>query len=75
MKWLEYALVQCAKEAARSHVENDNEPKSPALSEAELADVQVFLDEVLQILPIVGIHAFETPRPVATNPTKICLIQ
>ena len=53
VKWLEYALVQRAKEAARCTVENDNEPRSPALSEAELADVSVFLDEALQILPIV----------------------
>lgn len=63
--------MQRAKEAARCTVENDNEPRSPALSEAELADVQVFLDEVLQILPIMGVHALEMPRPVTTNMAKV----
>ena len=71
VKWLEYALVQRAKEAARCTVGNDNEPRSPALSESERAAVEVFLDEVLQILPIVGVHAFEMPRPVATNPLNV----
>jgi len=37
-----------------------------ALSEAERADTQAFIREVLQILPLVGLLAFEKPRPVAT---------
>lgn len=63
--WLEYALVGRAKQADRSHLDNGNTPQEPALSEAEKADTQGFLKEILQILPLVGLRAFEKPRAVA----------
>jgi len=66
VKWLEYALVNRAAQARRSILENATEPQEPALSEAERADTQAFLQEVLQILPLVGLRAFEMPKPVAT---------
>ena len=66
VKWLEYALVNRAVQAKRSILDNGNEPQEPALSEAERADTQAFLQEVLQILPLVGLRAFEMPKPVAT---------
>jgi hypothetical protein len=66
VKWLEYALVERAVRAKRSNLDNGTEPQEPALSEAEHADTQAFLQEVLQILPLVGLRAFEMPKPVAT---------
>lgn len=66
VKWLEYALVNRAVQARRSILENSTEPQEPGLSEAERADTQAFLQEVLQILPLVGLRAFEMPRAVAT---------
>src|SRR5690348_12519515 len=64
-KWLEYALVSRAVQAKRCILENGNEPQEPTLSEAERADMQAFLNEVLQILPLLGLRAFEIPKPVA----------
>jgi hypothetical protein len=64
--WLEYALIQRAVEAKRCHLDNGNEPHEPALTEAEKADTKGFLKEILQILPLVGLRAFEIPKPVAT---------
>jgi hypothetical protein len=66
VKWLEYALVSRAVQAKRSILDNGTEPQEPALSEAERADTQAFLQEVLQILPLVGLRAFEMAKPVAT---------
>jgi hypothetical protein len=63
--WLEYGLIQRALKAARSHLDNGNTPQEPALSAAEKADTKSFLKEILQILPLVGLHAFEIPKPVA----------
>lgn len=63
--WLEYALVKRAAEAKRCHMDNGNAPQEPALSEAEKADTRAFLREILQILPLVGLRAFEIPQPVA----------
>jgi hypothetical protein len=63
--WLEHALIRRAVAARQSHLENGTEPQEPALSEAEKADMQAFLREMLQILPLVGLNAFEIPKPVA----------
>lgn len=64
--WLEYALVNRAVQTGRCHLDNGNVPQEPALTEAEKADTQGFLKEILQILPIVGLRAFEFTKPVAT---------
>jgi hypothetical protein len=63
--WLEHALVKRATDAKRCHLDNGNAPQEPALSEAEKADTQGFLKEILQILPLVGLRAFEFPKAVA----------
>jgi hypothetical protein len=63
--WLEHALIKRAVAAKRSHLENGTEPLEPQLSEAEKADTNAFLREALQILPLVGLNAFETPKVVA----------
>ncbi len=68
--WLEYALIHQAIKADRSHLENGTEPQQPQLSEAEKADTQAFLREMLQILPLVGLNAFEIPKAVAQPMTK-----
>jgi len=64
--WLEYALIERANVAGRSHLDNGNVPQEPALSESEKADTRAFFREITQILPLVGLRAFEPPRPVAT---------
>src|SRR5713226_7002345 len=63
--WLEYSLIARANETKRCHLDNGNAPQEPALTEAEKADTKAFLKELLQILPLVGLHAFEFPKPVA----------
>ena len=73
--WLEYALVAQAHETKRCKIDNGNVPQEPALSEAEKADIQAFLREILQILPLVGLRVFDAPRaldtpPVSSKPTK-----
>lgn len=69
--WLEFALVKRAQDTKRCHLDNSNTPQEPALTEAEKADTKGFLDEMLQILPLVGLRAFEHPKAVATPKTKL----
>jgi hypothetical protein len=69
--WLEYALVQQARQVAQCRLLNDTSPKEPSLSESEKADTQSFLRQVLQILPLVGLRALETRRAVAMPKTLI----
>ncbi len=59
VQFLEAALIQLAKAAKRLPLDNANQPAEPSLSEADRADMQVFLENVLGMLPVLGIHAFE----------------
>lgn len=65
-KWLEHALIKRVMEAGRSKVENGNSPLEPTISESEKAEMNVFLTEIYQTLPLVGLRAFEPPRAVST---------
>jgi hypothetical protein len=63
--WLEYALIKRAKETARCVLDNAAVPQEPGLTEAEKADTQGFMNEILQVLPLVGLSAFEFPKTIA----------
>lgn len=62
VQWLEYALLQQAKEVGACHLDNGNEPVEPALTPSDRADTKRFLAEILQILPLAGLRAFEKPK-------------
>ena len=62
VQFLESRLVQRAKAAKRVPLENGNAPTEPSLSEADRADMEVFLGNLLSMLPVLGIHAFEFPE-------------
>jgi hypothetical protein len=68
-KWLEHKLIDRVFEAKRSIVENGNNPQEPTISEAEQAEMQVFLTEIYQTLPLVGLRAFEIPKAVIEQTT------
>ena len=62
VRYLESRLVELAREAKRARLDNGNVPGRPALSEADRADAEGFLTDLLSILPLVGLYAFEKPR-------------
>ncbi len=76
VQYLEAQLIQRAKQAKRMPLDNSNQPTEPTLSESDRADMLVFLDHMLEMLPVLGIHAFESAKdaaPIAkTNPTLFC---
>ena len=43
----------------RPRLDNGNHPAEPTLHEADRADMMVFLDNMLGMLPVLGVHAFE----------------
>jgi len=59
VQYLEAQLVSRAKAAKRMPLENGNVPAEPTLSEADRADMDVFLSNILGMLPVLGIQAFE----------------
>lgn len=49
---------------------NGNTPQEPGLTESEKADTQGFLKEIYQILPLVGLRAFEAPKAIVAPRMK-----
>lgn len=62
VKYLEARLVELAKGAKRAELDNGNDPQLPTLSEADKADAEAFLEDVLLCLPILGLSVFDKPR-------------
>ena len=73
-QFLEANLVRLAQAAKRLPLDNGNTPTEPTLSEADRADMQVFLHNMLGMLPVLGVHAFEqaAPAAVAAAPMLTC---
>jgi hypothetical protein len=59
VQFLESRLIALARAAKRMPLDNANQPAGPSLSEADRADMEVFLGHMLGMLPVLGVHAFE----------------
>ena len=66
---LEARLVQLASLAKRCRLENGNMPNTPTLSEADQADAESFLEDILLCMPIIG-YGFLERAPVAKRQTR-----
>ncbi|MDX1460839.1 MAG: GIY-YIG nuclease family protein [Xanthomonadales bacterium] len=62
VQYLESHLLRMARETKRMPLDNGNKPSPPSLSEADEADMKVFLDHMVGMLPIIGINALERPK-------------
>lgn len=59
VQFLESRLIALARAGKRMPLDNANQPAEPSLSEADRADMEVFLGHMLGMLPVLGVHAFE----------------
>lgn len=59
VQYLEARLVELAAAAKRAELDNGNIPQRPNLSEADVADAEGFLGDLLLCLPVVGVNLFE----------------
>ena len=55
---MESRLIGLAHQAKRAQLDNQNSPARPSLTEAEQADAESFLEDMLSIFPLVGLRAF-----------------
>jgi len=67
VQYLEARLVALAAEAKRCELDNGNVPQLPALSEADVADAESFLADLLLCLPVVGVNLFEKTKVTTTK--------
>ncbi len=73
VKYLEARLVALAAEAKRAELDNGNVPQPPALSEADVADAEGFLDDLLLCLPVVGVNLFEKAKAAGPKERDLVL--
>ena len=65
---LEARLMRLAAEAKRCELDNANNPQMPSLSDADMADAELYLADILLCLPVMGVSFFEKPRsPAGTS--------
>lgn len=62
VQYLEARLLALAAEAKRAELDNGNVPQAPSLSEADAADAEGFLKDLLLCLPVVGVTFFEKAK-------------
>jgi hypothetical protein len=72
VQFLEAQLVALAGSAKRVTLDNANKPTEPTLSEADRADMEVFLHNMLGVLPVLGVYAFEQSA-VGAGPSSLVL--
>jgi hypothetical protein len=70
VQYLEARLVALAAEAKRAKLDNGNVPQLPVLSEADRADAEAFLADVLLCLPVLGVNVFERPKVPAPTASE-----
>lgn len=63
-RFLESRLIAAVKAANRAKLVNDKEPEFAALSEADLHEMETFLDHIGILLPLAG---FDILRPIETT--------
>jgi Domain of unknown function (DUF4357) len=70
---LEARLVELARASKRCVLDNNNVPQAPSLSEADTAEVEGFLADILLCLPILGYGYFEGAPAVAPKAVPLVL--
>jgi predicted GIY-YIG superfamily endonuclease len=73
IKYLESRLISQAKEANSSLIENNNNPKASRISEADVSDMEYFIEQIKLILPTVGMNALVVAAPHNATPTPTAL--
>lgn len=68
IKYLEAKMIQLAKEANTSRVENTHMPRGAKLSEADASDMDYFIEQIKLILPVVGIRSLVPAAPHSPVP-------
>ena len=73
VKYLESRLLELSIEAKRCKLDNDKSSLPPSLSEADKADMESFLSDMVSIYPLLGLNVFEKPDISDRTSTKLMI--
>ncbi len=71
VQYLEWALLSRADEINRCQLENSVSPKEPFLPAMDKADTNIFLNNMLLCLPIIGVSFFDEAKSGPTHPLPV----
>jgi hypothetical protein len=71
IKYMESRLVNIANEAKNAEIENGNIPTESFLSEADISDMEYFIEQIKLILPINGFYGLVPNTITKENKKKI----
>lgn len=77
VKYLESKLIGIVKSAKKSALQNKTAPEFDKLPESDISDMDAFIDEILLVLPVVGVNFLRkpsTPKPAETNTRETLVI-
>ncbi len=58
VKYLESRLISTLRDAKKSRIENKTDPEFDRLPEADISDMEAFLEELQLVLPVIGVDFF-----------------
>ena len=67
-RYLESRLIELATHANRARLRNGTNPAVSGLPEADLSDMEYFIEQSKIVLPVLGVNIFRSP---ATNATRV----
>lgn len=73
VQYLESRLIEFARTAKRCDLENGNMPQRPNLTEADQAEMESFLDDMLLVYPVVGLNVFEAAKIEAPTVQRLII--
>lgn len=62
VRYLEARLIQIARDAGQTRLENGNQPGGASLNEAHTANMESFLETLNMVLPAIRVDVFQTGR-------------
>lgn len=62
VKYLEGRMLALLRDAKKCDVRNKTEPSFDRLPEADISDMETFLDELQLVLPVIGVDFFRKPK-------------
>lgn len=70
VRWLEAALLRESMSAKRVEVKNGNEPYGGSLPEADIADMETYLEHIKVLLPTLGANIFAVESAQSAGAAK-----
>lgn len=64
VKYLEGRIITLLKAAKKTRLANKTEPNFDLLPEADISDMEAFLEEIQLVLPVIGVDFLRTPKTV-----------